>query len=162
MLKKIKIALLVLSYIAVFLFVSAPVQADQASTTPNQSLSQPGSSAAPASPADQSVQPNPDQTNPDQQNSDQPSPDQNALSKITFPIVELSSCNSKNECMAYCSVQANMQACMDFAQKHSLLPPKQIQRQKQFVSAIQQQGGPGGCKSFGDCKAYCDNTKHIK
>src|SRR5256885_2273465 len=43
---------------------------------------------------------------------------------ITFPVAELGNCGSLAECRAYCQVEANHQACADFAKRKGFYKDK--------------------------------------
>ncbi len=64
-------------------------------------------------------------------------------------------CGSQDACRTYCDDPANEDECVAFGQRYGLL------NKGSDVSAraklIQAQGGPGGCQSEKECRAYCEN-----
>ena len=76
-------------------------------------------------------------------------------SKITFPIVELGGCQSKEECKTYCDVDANREACFSFAEKNGLMSKDETA----IARKIGNQTGPGGCKGE-ECRTYCSDAAH--
>lgn len=79
------------------------------------------------------------------------------LSKITYPIAELGSCASQQECQTYCSKASNYSKCAAFAQKVGLTV--EVSDDKKGVFAAMQKGeGPGGCKDEASCRKYCEST----
>lgn len=77
---------------------------------------------------------------------------------ITFPVAELGGCASKNACKAYCAELTHAKACTDFARSHNLITEEEAERNESF--ALPAEGGPGGCTSHQECRAYCENTAH--
>lgn len=72
---------------------------------------------------------------------------------IQFPIPELGSCGSMEECKLYCDIPENQEACFNWA------------RAKGFVEEeprphIPNEGGPGGCQEKEECDAYCNQPEH--
>jgi len=82
-------------------------------------------------------------------------------SKISFPVAELGNCENKSACRAYCNTPDHMEACMDFAQKHGFAAKADIEKAKKFKTVLKA-GGPGGCKTAEECKAYCQNPDRIQ
>lgn len=86
------------------------------------------------------------------------------LAGISFPIAELNNCSSKEECKTFCNEPDNFKACFAFAKKHRLI--KEVKEQsddeiEKFAEAMRI-GGPGGCKTPNECRAYCDDTNNIE
>lgn len=81
-------------------------------------------------------------------------------SRISFPVAELGNCESRRECRAYCNGIGHISECLDFAEKHNLLPSHEIEQGRKFAAA----GGvgPGGCTRKEACDAYCGNLEHIE
>ncbi|MBM3257102.1 MAG: hypothetical protein FJY98_02110 [Candidatus Liptonbacteria bacterium] len=82
-------------------------------------------------------------------------------SGIIFPIPELGNCGDKQACKQYCENPANVEACVAFAEKSGLMNKEEAQRAKKFSQAVAK-GGPGGCKSPGECEAYCSDITHLE
>lgn len=80
---------------------------------------------------------------------------------VTFPIAELGNCKSKTECMTYCDLPENMLACLDFAEKHNLIPKDEVKIARKMLK-LGATAGPGGCKGKVQCEAYCDDMAHIE
>lgn len=62
------------------------------------------------------------------------------------------------QCRVFCDKPENREACFQFAVDNDLIPKEEIERAKKF-KAIEQRGGPGGCKGEA-CHAYCENPAH--
>ncbi len=83
-----------------------------------------------------------------------------SLSQITYPVAELESCGSEQECKAYCGVASNYSQCAVFAQKNGLIV--EVPNDKKGVFAAMQKGeSPGQCKDEVSCRNYCGNTDNI-
>ncbi|MBI2025356.1 hypothetical protein HYT04_01015 [Candidatus Kaiserbacteria bacterium] len=82
------------------------------------------------------------------------------VESIQFPVAELGNCGSKEECRTYCDEPDNMKACIVFAEKNNLMPAKEIEHAKKFLSAGAR--GPGGCTGKKSCEAYCNNPENIE
>ena len=54
-------------------------------------------------------------------------------SDIQFPVEELGGCKSENDCKSYCDKPQNIEACVDFAEKHNLLSDEELERGKKFA-----------------------------
>lgn len=92
-----------------------------------------------------------------------PLPDPGALD-ISYPIPELGNCVSESACRNYCEKPDNpgrMRSCLAFARTHHLLSEEEIAQGEEFADIIEQGGGPGGCTSEQECRAYCEDTVHI-
>ena len=81
---------------------------------------------------------------------------------ITFPVAELGNCGSKEKCKAYCEEPGNMEACIAFAEKHSLMSKEEASRAKQFSGKLRTAGGPGGCRSPKECETFCGDLNNIE
>ncbi|MEK7494138.1 MAG: Kazal-type serine protease inhibitor, partial [Patescibacteria group bacterium] len=62
------------------------------------------------------------------------------------------------QCRDFCEKPENRDACFQFAIVNDLIPKEEVERVKKF-KAIEQRGGPGGCKGEA-CRAYCENPEH--
>src|SRR5258706_10729508 len=76
--------------------------------------------------------------------------------EVVFPISDLGSCATKEECRVYCDAISHKDACLTYASSHNLVDKKVVERQKQIIQLIKTQGGPGGCTTQDSCHAYCD------
>lgn len=81
---------------------------------------------------------------------------------ITFPIAELGSCASQDECRAYCNDTEHIDACTAFASAHGLVNQDEVKSAKLFKETLLTNGGPGGCKSPTECAAVCGDLKNIE
>lgn len=84
-----------------------------------------------------------------------------ALSKadIVFPVKELGGCTNEAGCKSYCSDSKNVEACVTFAEKYSLMSQSEIEHAKKFIKAGKK--GPGGCNSKESCESYCNDISHM-
>jgi len=88
-------------------------------------------------------------------------------SDITFPVSELGGCQNEKACRTYCDQPDNFSACFAFAKKYNLLegPVADIGEEDDIENlsrVLQEEGGPGNCKSQSSCETYCNDTNHIK
>lgn len=60
-------------------------------------------------------------------------------------------CKDMKECAAYCMGGEHMNECIDFASKHGIMEPEEMEKAKK----LSQIGGPGGCKNAQECDAFC-------
>jgi len=60
-------------------------------------------------------------------------------------------CQNFQECDVFCSQLVNDDECFDFALKHELMDPDQIEKFKKLENIV----GPGGCRGR-ECEAYCE------
>lgn len=82
-----------------------------------------------------------------------------ATAEIQFPVAELGNCKDQANCKKYCDNPKNIQPCVDFAEKHGLMPAEEIARARKFIAAGGR--GPGGCTSKDSCEAYCNDIGNI-
>lgn len=68
-------------------------------------------------------------------------------------------CKSEEACRAFCDDSANMEECMNFAVQIGEMTPEEAE-QAQRGREMMMQGGPGGCTSEDECKAYCEDPSH--
>ena len=71
-------------------------------------------------------------------------------------------CKSKVQCEVYCSSPDNIEVCIDFAEKNNVMLPEELALAKKFLPLMKSGETPGGCKSKGQCEAYCENSEHIR
>lgn len=71
-------------------------------------------------------------------------------------------CTNKVSCEKYCEDAANMEECLDFAEKAEILPKDEIAEARKVMKFIQSGETPGGCKTKADCKAYCADDSHFE
>jgi len=84
-----------------------------------------------------------------------------AVSKITYPVAELGSCGSQQECEAYCGTASNYSKCTAFAQKAGLTV--EVPDDKKGIFAAMQKGeSPGQCKDEVSCRKYCEDIDHLE
>lgn len=81
-------------------------------------------------------------------------------SDIQYPISELGSCKSKNDCKVFCDNPKNSDACLAFAEQHSLMSSEELSNAKKFADTGMV--GPGSCKGQVACEQYCSNSAHLE
>ena len=84
-----------------------------------------------------------------------------AISDINYPVSELGNCNSQQECEKYCDDSANIEPCLNFAEKKGLMSKDEIAEARKFMPFIKQGQTPGNCKGQRECKSYCDNDANL-
>src|SRR3989344_2890854 len=84
-----------------------------------------------------------------------------ALSKddIVYPAAELNGCKNEAECRAFCDDPANIEVCVAFAKKYSLISEEEAGRADKFIAAGAK--GPGGCDSAASCETYCNDISRM-
>jgi len=68
-------------------------------------------------------------------------------------------------CRDYCEDPEHRDACFDFAKKQGLIRPeeeRQFDMGKKLDQKMKESGGPGGCKTENECRAYCSNPSHVE
>lgn len=78
---------------------------------------------------------------------------------IQYPVKELGNCKDEAACKTYCDKPANMEACINFAEKNNLMSSEEIETAKKFIAAGNK--GPGGCENKDACEEYCNDMNHI-
>ncbi|MDO8486801.1 MAG: hypothetical protein Q7S45_00695, partial [Candidatus Curtissbacteria bacterium] len=79
--------------------------------------------------------------------------------EISYPVAELGNCADKAACKVYCDESANIDACLNFAEKNNLMSRDEIKVAKNFKSTGMT--GPGGCKGKNECSSYCNGPDHM-
>ncbi|MEK7546788.1 MAG: LamG domain-containing protein [Patescibacteria group bacterium] len=80
---------------------------------------------------------------------------------IAYPVVELGSCGSQEDCKTYCSVSSNYSKCVTFAKKVGLTI--EVPEEKKGVFAAMEKGeSPGQCKDEVACRTYCEDIDHLE
>ncbi len=64
-------------------------------------------------------------------------------------------CTSKQECRAYCDIDANKEECLTFAVDNGLMSQEEADKARIFLNET----GPGGCRGE-ECRTYCDEVSH--
>ncbi len=72
----------------------------------------------------------------------------NALKKGVKPL----SCQGKEECDAYCSLDEHFEECLSFAEAADFMTTEEA-----FLARKTGGKGPGGCKGKEECEAFCQN-----
>ena len=90
--------------------------------------------------------------------------DNEGLAGIEFPIPELGNCDSREACKAYCNNPINIEACVEFAEKHGLMDKNAGERALNMARGFQSQNfsGPGGCKTHEACRTYCESGDNME
>ncbi len=69
------------------------------------------------------------------------------------------------QCKTYCGDPAHQDECFDFAKRNNLIPPeaeKDFEAGKKIRQKMIESGGPGGCRTDGECRAYCTEPAHVE
>lgn len=72
---------------------------------------------------------------------------------------------TKEGCRQYCESKDHQEECFKFAEKNGLVPKEEVVRHEQgqkILEKIKESGGPGSCKSEGECRNYCSNSGHVE
>ncbi len=72
-------------------------------------------------------------------------------------------CKTKVECKAYCSKEENREECINFGKEHGMMTSEKAKQLKDRIKVerdLQTKGGPGGCSSKEECKAYCSKEEN--
>ncbi len=100
---------------------------------------------------------------------DSATPEQQIIDRLTYPITELDSCASKEECRQFCNNPENQTACRNFAEDTGLIPlgerpegdyqkePEEHEEEKKQQPRQIEFPIPelGNCGSIDECDAYC-------
>ena len=81
---------------------------------------------------------------------------------VSFPVAELASCASEEECKTYCDKPENASACLDFAKVHNLMSEEEIKTARDMLEIMEGAEGPGGCRNQTECDVYCNNPDHME
>ena len=81
------------------------------------------------------------------------------LTSLSYPIRELNNCSDQASCQAFCTSADNMTACLDYAERQALLPPKDIAGGRAVLAILAGGKLPGGCKNTEECEKYCSGDK---
>lgn len=97
---------------------------------------------------------------------------------IVFPIPELGSCKDADTCRGYCDMPEHEPECSAYAARHNIIIDKKndgegvrgktgpgeaapgVNSENKEAIVLPPEGGPGGCASDGECRAYCDAAEH--
>ncbi len=78
-----------------------------------------------------------------------------------YPVEELGGCASEDECKSYCEKPDNFDACLDYAEENNLISEDEVEEGRKFAS-VAKNGGPGGCKTEFECRAYCEDLNNFE
>src|SRR3989344_3117755 len=67
-------------------------------------------------------------------------------------------CASQEACRTYCDDPAHEDECVAFGQRYGLLNKGSDVSER--AKLIQEEGGPGKCRSEKECRAFCENPAH--
>jgi hypothetical protein len=70
--------------------------------------------------------------------------------------VKLLPCESKTECLDFCSKEENLDQCLAFAEKSGILSRGEVLLFKRTKGV-----GPGDCKTKEECKEYCSKAENV-
>jgi hypothetical protein len=65
------------------------------------------------------------------------------------------------ECESYCQNPDHRTECISFAKENQLVPPEEIAAMERIDAKMRDSGGPGGCRSEEECKAYCQDPSRF-
>ena len=82
-------------------------------------------------------------------------------SNIKFPVKELGNCASETECRGFCDNPGNLLACVNFAEKNSLMSKNDAAKARKMAE-LGTNKGPGGCNSASSCETFCSNVNNIR
>ena len=74
-------------------------------------------------------------------------------------------CRSEQECRVFCENPDNQEKCFEFAKEHKLIPPEEaerMQKMREMNGKVMEVGGPGGCRSEQECRAFCGNPENVE
>ena len=69
------------------------------------------------------------------------------------------------QCRDYCENPEHRDECFDFAKKQGLIRPEEEQQfdiGRKLDQKMRESGGPGGCKTENECRAYCSNPSQVE
>lgn len=84
------------------------------------------------------------------------------LENVSYPVAELGGCESREACHAYCEQPENMEQCIAFARDNGIMDERQAHRAEQFAAQLEEEGGPGDCRTPKECRAYCEEPGNLK
>src|SRR3989344_8812206 len=74
-----------------------------------------------------------------------------------------------SECRRYCADATHREECVQFAKEHNLTPRGELRPnirrpeidepqidEERAMRVVEERGGPGGCKTKDECRAFCD------
>src|SRR3989338_7001896 len=70
-----------------------------------------------------------------------------------------------SECRTYCEYPVHQEECFAFAKEHNLVSENEQERYKrgmELKKKMDESGGPGGCKSEEECRAYCGDPRNVE
>ncbi|OGZ97788.1 MAG: hypothetical protein A3B34_01690 [Candidatus Sungbacteria bacterium RIFCSPLOWO2_01_FULL_54_21] len=69
------------------------------------------------------------------------------------------------QCRTYCEDAAHREECFSFAREKGLISKEEEQHFEagsKIGEVVRTSGGPGGCKSDDECRAYCTDPSHVE
>jgi len=76
---------------------------------------------------------------------------------IQFPINELGSCASLDECRDYCNNPTNSEACFSWAESQGIAVERPHDGEEEPIN-----NGPGGCTTPRECHSYCEDERNME
>lgn len=71
-------------------------------------------------------------------------------------------CRGQQSCEAYCEDISHLEECLSFAEQHNLMPQEELEEARRVAKALSEGAQlPGGCRSRGECEAYCEDATHL-
>src|SRR3989344_745385 len=83
------------------------------------------------------------------------------LENITYPVVELENCKSREACETFCEKDENILPCVAFAESHGLMTAEEASMARKLAE-VGITSGPGGCRGQTECETYCDRQENMK
>ena len=72
-------------------------------------------------------------------------------------------CDSASACQKVCADTKNIDSCLSFAEKHSLISNKELTKAKKAQKVLKSGGKlPGTCNDMASCEAYCAVSSNIE
>lgn len=70
-------------------------------------------------------------------------------------------CKSEESCKAFCREPAHVEECVAFGVEQGFMTKEEGERALRH-GRVFTEGGPGGCRSEAECRAYCDNRDRVE
>ncbi len=85
---------------------------------------------------------------------------------IEYPVQELGSCSSQEECKVFCDEPNNAGACIAFAERVGMIKAEDAERMRQDTERFEREleefeNSPGQCRTPRECDAYCRVEEHL-
>ena len=71
-------------------------------------------------------------------------------------------CQGQAQCQAYCDDVNHIVECIEFAEKHGLIPADELEEAKKVAAAIQKGIQPPNCSNKVNCDIYCSKPENMQ